>query len=133
QDRQGDRRRMSEFVRTLAWPGKADEATLLDREWIVTNGLGGYAAGTVAGLVTRRFHGLLIAALPSPFGRWMMLNNLTETVHFKNRRPARIHGEDLGDSSLRAHGADQLREFRLESGLPVWVYEIDGITLEKRI
>jgi predicted glycogen debranching enzyme len=124
---------MSEFVRTLAWPGKAEEATLLDREWIVTNGLGGYAAGTVAGLITRRFHGLLVAGLPSPFGRWMMLNNLTETVHFEDGRSIRILGEDPSDSSLRAHGADQLEEFRLESGLPVWRYNIDGVTIEKRI
>src|SRR5262245_41622966 len=45
-------------------------------EWLVTNGLGGYASGTMTGLVTRRFHGYLVAALPAPRGRTMMLNNL---------------------------------------------------------
>jgi hypothetical protein len=45
-------------------------------EWLVTNGLGGYASGTVTGLVTRRFHGYLLAALPAPRGRTMMLNQL---------------------------------------------------------
>src|SRR5262245_34508488 len=49
-------------------------------EWLVTNGLGGYASGTVTGLVTRRFHGYLVAALPAPRGRTMMLNHLLETV-----------------------------------------------------
>ena len=68
---------MSELVRRIEWPGKASVEQILDREWIVTNGLGGYASGTVAGVITRRFHGVLIAALPSPFGRWMYLNYLS--------------------------------------------------------
>ncbi len=43
------------------------------REWLVTNGIGGYASGTVAGLLTRRYHGLLVAALKPPLGRTLML------------------------------------------------------------
>ena len=102
---------MSDMIRSLAWPGRADEDVQRDREWIVTNGLGGYASGTVSGVVTRRFHGPLIAALPSPFGRWMMLNALTECLH-------------VGDRSVfLVDHPDALREFRLECGLPVWVYE----------
>jgi hypothetical protein len=46
-----------------------DVARLLADEWLVTNGLGGYAAGTVGGVLTRRYHGLLVAALPAPWGR----------------------------------------------------------------
>lgn len=46
------------------------------REWLVTNGLGGYASGTIAGVVTRRYQGLLIASLPAPLGRMVMLNHL---------------------------------------------------------
>jgi predicted glycogen debranching enzyme len=121
------------FIRRLPWPAQTDEATQLDREWIVTNGLGGYASGTVAGLITRRFHGVLVAALPSPFGRWMMLNDLTEHIRFQDGRYIQISGEDRVNPSLRAHGADHLRELRLECGLPVWIYEIDGITIEKRV
>ena len=49
-------------------------------EWLVTNGLGGYASGTVAGVATRRYHGLLVAALPGAQGRMMMLNHLSEQV-----------------------------------------------------
>ena len=74
---------MSDSLRTVPWPGRADEKAQLDREWIVTNGLGGYAVRNGRGLITRRFHGVLIAALPSPFGRWMMLNDLTEHVRVR--------------------------------------------------
>src|SRR5687767_15856410 len=54
------------------------------REWLVTNGLGGYASGTVAGVVTRRYQGLLIASLPAPLGRLVMLNHLLERVRLPN-------------------------------------------------
>jgi hypothetical protein len=61
--------RMPELVRRLPWaPDDIDEPDLLQLEWLVTNGLGGYASGTVAGPVTRRHHGLLVAALPAPLG-----------------------------------------------------------------
>jgi hypothetical protein len=50
-------------------------------EWLVTNGFGGYASGTMTGLVTRRFHGYLVAALPAPRGRTMMLNHLGDHLH----------------------------------------------------
>ena len=53
---------------------------LLTREWLVTNALGGYASGTVGGACTRRFHGQLIASLPAPLGRTMMLNHLEEVI-----------------------------------------------------
>jgi glycogen debranching enzyme len=49
-------------------------------EWLVTNGIGGYASGTVAGLLTRRYHGLLIAALQPPLGRTLLLTRLDETA-----------------------------------------------------
>ena len=52
------------------------------REWLVTNGIGGYASGTVAGLLTRRYHGLLIAALKPPLGRTLLLTKLDETATY---------------------------------------------------
>jgi predicted glycogen debranching enzyme len=78
-----------------------------EREWLVTNGLGGYASGTVVGTLTRRFHGLLIAALPT--GRTMLLNRLEEL------------------------GAWSLVEFRLDAGLPVWRYAVGAAIVEKRV
>ena len=66
---------------------KADESELnREPEWLVANGLGGYASGTVSGAATRRYHGLLIAALPAPFGRVLMLNGLAEEFHLPDDR-----------------------------------------------
>jgi predicted glycogen debranching enzyme len=106
---------------------------LLSREWLVTNGLGGYAAGTIAGVITRRYHGVLIAALPAPLGRLVMVSQLGERVRLSGGRVHWLSGEEKKGGSLYVEGANHLREFRLEAGLPVWVYEIDGYTLEKRL
>jgi predicted glycogen debranching enzyme len=124
---------MNEVIRRLPWPAKAGEEHLLGREWIVTNGLGGYASGTVSGIITRRFHGMLIAALPSPFGRRMMLNDISDLIYFPDGRMIQLGGEDRVSDRLRIHGAEYLKEFRLEAGLPVWVYSFDGIEVEKRL
>ena len=64
------------------------------REWLVTNGVGGYASGTVAGVVTRRYHGLLVSSLPAPLGRMVMLNHLLERVRLPDRRVLWLGDED---------------------------------------
>jgi predicted glycogen debranching enzyme len=81
-------------------------------EWLVANGLGGYASGTVSGEPTRRYHGLLIAALPSPLGRFVMLNHIVE--RFDGVTP-------------------KLAGFALEWQLPVWRFAIPGAVVEKRV
>jgi predicted glycogen debranching enzyme len=53
-----------------------------EREWLITNGIGGYASGTVAGVLTRCYHGLLVAALNPPLGRTLLLTKLEETVRY---------------------------------------------------
>jgi predicted glycogen debranching enzyme len=103
------------------------------REWLVTNGLGGYASSTVAGVVTRRYHGLLVAALPAPLGRLVMLNHLLERVRLPNRRVVWLGDEDEVAGPNAADRADHLREFRLELGLPVWTYVLEGAVIEKRV
>ncbi|MDB4956886.1 MAG: glycogen debranching enzyme [Myxococcales bacterium] len=99
-------------------------------EWLVTNGLGGYASGTIDGLPTRRYHGLLIAALPNPMGRVMMLNSLA--VQLKMPDTSRI---SIGwvPPNLRQMRALELTDFRLEIGLPIWTYQGHGITIERRV
>src|SRR5262245_11725930 len=72
-------------------PAEEARQALVGKEWLATNGLGGYASGTVSGALTRRYHGLLIAALPTPFGRTMMLNFLLERLRWPDGRMASLH------------------------------------------
>ena len=103
------------------------------REWLVTNGLGGYASGTVSGVVTRRYHGLLVASLPAPLGRVLMLNHLLERVRLPSRGVLWLGDEDEVAGPNAADRTEHLVEFRLELGLPVWQYHLDGVTIEKRL
>jgi len=125
---------------TTALPGidelsKEEDPTspFVTREWLVTNGLGGYASGTMAGIATRRFHGLLIAALAAPHGRTMMLSHLGEVVRLPDGRALQLSGQP----GPPVHGAPLERatlvEFRLELGLPVWRYDAGGVVFERRI
>src|SRR5690606_40325792 len=61
-------------TRHLSFNETALNEKLLRREWLLTNGLGGFSSGTLAGGVTRRYHGLLLAALPAPLARTVMLS-----------------------------------------------------------
>jgi predicted glycogen debranching enzyme len=103
------------------------------REWLVTNALGGYASGTVAGVVTRRYHGLLVAALRSPLGRVVMLNHLLERVRVRGGDPLWLGDEDEVAGPNAADREGHLSEFRLELGLPVWRYSFGGVEIEKRV
>ncbi len=122
-----------------------DDPALLQREWLVTNGLGGYASGSVSGIVTRRYHGLLIAALPAPFGRVVMLNHLAERIVLRDGSVLPISAETSAELIEDAHDAGTAHDndlhasaglstrFHLEQGLPVWRCEADGIVVEKRV
>ena len=96
----------------------------LNEEWLVTNGLGGYASGTVGGAITRRYHGLLVAALPNPLGRMMMLNGLSERLRLPDRRVVYTGAEEL--ASVPPESTLQASEFRVEAGLPVGRYDVEG-------
>jgi len=107
--------------------------TLIDQEWLVTNGLGGYASGSLAGVITRGFHGYLVAALPTPLGRIMMLNDLIERVEIPNGLSVQLSGEERVNTPLKTQGAEYLEEFRLEDGIPVWVFRFGELLMEKRV
>jgi predicted glycogen debranching enzyme len=100
------------------------------QEWHVANGLGGYASGTLHGTPTRRYHGLLVAALPNPAGRVMMLNSLPIQIRMRDGKRY-----DVGwvPPVYAAGEALELREFSLELGLPVWKFSGHGVMLEKRV
>jgi predicted glycogen debranching enzyme len=110
-----------------------DINTFLEREWIITNGLGGYASGTLAGVCTRKYHGLLIAAMPAPLGRVVMLTNLIEELRFPDRSTAELSVEEQSPDLLRMPGLEHLNEFKLEMGIPTWQYQIKDHVIEKKI
>jgi predicted glycogen debranching enzyme len=116
--------------RHIALPPAAGREVLIRREWLVTNGLGGYASGTIGGVPTRRYHGYLIAALPNPAGRVMMLNSVAEHVRFADGSRA-----DLGwVAPIYSTGRQiELVDFQLELGLPVWRYAGLDVTIERRV
>jgi predicted glycogen debranching enzyme len=91
------------------------------REWVVANGLGGYASATVTGAITRRYHGFLIAAQPAPLGRMVVLSDLEVDVELADGRVV----------NLRENG--RFLDFTLNMGLPSWRYELDGVVIEKSI
>ena len=119
------------IVYRMPWSIEAgrDPKNLLHREWLVTNGLGGYASGTLAGICTRRYHGLLIAALPAPLGRMMMFNHIIEEIRLPDGRVMSISGGNADGAS----GTATLESFSLELGLPVWHYQAGPFQLEKRV
>ena len=114
-------------------PKGPDPVLLLTREWLVTNGLGGYASASVSGACTRRYHGLLIASLPAPLGRMVMLSYFAEEIALADDSILDFSGEELSEEHLALNSADFLCEFRLEAGLPVWRFDIQGCTIEKRL
>jgi predicted glycogen debranching enzyme len=114
-------------------PVEADAlGSFLAREWLITNGLGGYASSSVAGINTRRYHGVLVSALPNPLGRMVMLSHVGESVVMPDGRHVMLSGEERTGGRLEVPSAQWLREFRLEHGLPVWEYDLGDVRIEKR-
>ena len=110
----------------------SSEAVAERREWLVTNGLGGFASGTLAGLLTRRYHGLLVAALEPPLGRTLLATRLDETVR-NERALFPLFANRWSDGTLEPRGDRFIERFRLEAGVPVWSFALAGALLEKRI
>jgi predicted glycogen debranching enzyme len=108
----------------------SDLEAALRREWLETNGLGGFASSTIVGLNTRRYHGLLVAATKPPAGRLVLLSKLEETLWIDGRRfdlsanryPGVIHPQ----------GFHYLKQFRLDP-FPVFTYEVEDIEMEKSV
>jgi predicted glycogen debranching enzyme len=106
---------------------------LIAHEWLVTNGLGGYASGTVLGALTRRYHGLLVAAHAAPLGRMLLLANLVENVRLPDGRSVDLSAEERMLGGVAAPGAAYLTRFHLEDNLPVWRWRIEDHVLERRV
>ena len=103
-----------------------------EREWLVTNGIGGYASGTVAGVLTRRYHGLLLAALQPPVGRTLLLTKLDETATYDGFAYP-LYADRWGDEGLEPEGYRYLERFHLDGTIPVWTHSLSDALLEKRV
>ena len=102
----------------------------LSREWLETNGLGGFASSTLVGLNTRRYHGLLTASTTPPTGRVLLLSKLEETVVVDGQRYELAANQYL--NAIHPQGYQYLKEFRLDP-FPVFVYRVAGLEIEKRV
>jgi predicted glycogen debranching enzyme len=102
------------------------------REWIVTNSIGGFASGTIACCMTRRYHGLLIAALQPPVGRTHLVAGLDETVRYAGSE-YQLGTTQWASGVVDPKGFLNIQSFRLEGMTPVWTYALADALLEKRV
>jgi predicted glycogen debranching enzyme len=102
------------------------------REWLVTNGIGGYAFGTIAGHQTRCYHGLLVAALQPPLGRTIMLAKLDESARYASEE-FELFTNRWADGTVAPAGYRYMERFHLEGTTPVWTFALADALLEKRI
>ncbi|MET0535256.1 MAG: glycogen debranching enzyme N-terminal domain-containing protein, partial [Steroidobacter sp.] len=116
----------------LKWDRAADPAYLRSREWLLTNGLGGYASGTLAGIPARKYHGLFVPNLASPKGRHILISRCDEWVTIDGRR-LHLGGAEFAEERFEGESHLFLKEFRLDQGIAVWTFEHAGVVFEKSI
>jgi predicted glycogen debranching enzyme len=109
-----------------------DLAVAEQREWLVTNGIGGFASGTVSGNLTRRYHGLLIAALNPPVGRTQLVAKVEEVSGYAGSTYS-LATNRWNSGATEPRGYVHIRNFRLEGTVPVWQFALGDALLEKRI
>ena len=116
------------FGRAIA--GDLDAA--LRREWLAANGIGGFASGTVAGIATRRYHGLLVAATEPPVGRRVLVGGMVETVRLGDATYA-LHAHEFAGGKIEGGGFGLAQSFQLDGSVPVWTYAVQDALLERRV
>jgi predicted glycogen debranching enzyme len=117
---------------TLSRDGLNEFDSAVRREWLVTNGLGGFACSTVAGVNTRRYHGLLVASLRPPLERTLMVAKLDVVAIYRGRR-YELATNEYADGTIAPRGCVLLDSFRLEGAVPVWTWQIGDAIVEQRI
>jgi predicted glycogen debranching enzyme len=108
----------------------ADEA--LRREWLVTNGLGGWASGSIGGANTRRYHGTLVAALRPPIDRRVLVSKIDDWATVDGGRYG-LTANEFADGTIDPRGWQYLQRFELVDGLPHWRYRLGEALLEKTV
>ena len=104
----------------------------VEREWLQTNGLGGYAAGTIAGAATRRYHGLLVAALDPPLGRTVLVASLDTQAEYQGL----THGlstQEYAGGTVHPDGWRYHESFMLNGGIPQWTFAIGDARLTQSV
>lgn len=104
----------------------------IQKEWLLTNGIGGYASGTIAGSLTRRYHGYLIAALNPPLGRTQLLTKLDEVATY-NQGTYHLFTDFRSNKRLVSNGFQYIERFRLVGTNPIWDFRIADALLTKKI
>jgi len=110
----------------------SDLAAGEQREWLVTNGIGGFASGTLAGSLTRRYHGLLVAALQPPLGRTLLVTKIDEIVRC-GATSVPLGTNRWSSGAVDPCGYTAIERFRLVGTTPVWSFAIDDALVEKRV
>jgi predicted glycogen debranching enzyme len=105
---------------------------ITSREWLVTNGLGGYASGTLSGCNTRRYHGLLVASMRPPVERFVMVAKLDASAHYRGVTFA-LSSNEYADGTIDPRGDVNLQSFELDGQTPVWQWSLADALIEQRI
>jgi predicted glycogen debranching enzyme len=116
----------------IPWDPGRDPNYLRDREWLVTNGLGGYASGTLAGMPSRKYHGLFVPNLAAPKGRHIMISRCDEFVTVAGKR-IHLGGAEFTNDRTVGDSHRYLKEFRLDHRIAVWVFDVGDGLIEKSI
>jgi predicted glycogen debranching enzyme len=101
-------------------------------EWLVTNGLGGFACGTAAGANTRRYHGFLVASLNPPVERTLLVAKVELSAQYLGVE-TELSSNEFADGTISGQGFAHLESFAVEDGIPTWRYAVADALLEQRI
>jgi len=101
-------------------------------EWLLTNGRGGFACGTVAQACTRRYHGWLVASLRPPVQRTLLVAKCDVAVVYRGTRYA-LGSNEYADGTLHPRGYLMLTRFALEGQLPVWTWAVSDLRVTQRL
>ncbi len=109
-----------------------DVANALRREWLVTNGTGSYACGSIAGVNTRCYHGTLIAALDAPVARTLLVAKIEATAHLRGTAH-HLDTHEWADGTIEPRGYELIESFQLDGLIPTWTFALAEAQLVKRL
>jgi predicted glycogen debranching enzyme len=126
--------RMDDAGAFLAWGREVtgDLSPAERREWLCANGIGGFASGTIAGTQTRRYHGLLVAALNPPLGRTLLAAGVHDSADYAGAVWPLFSGR-WASGMVDPQGYRLVERFRLDGTTPVWTYALADALLDKRV